>query len=92
MTEDSVPGSFLVRNEALVMAFLENDGLLWVGDRAILIPIGPSSGWPDGLYSKEFLIPFVICKQIHMSSPAELSAPSKHETLAQRWFTVGPAS
>jgi hypothetical protein len=42
-----VPGSFLVRNEALVIIDFETVVTVVVaGDNATLIPIGPSLGWP----------------------------------------------
>lgn len=54
-----LPGSFLALKDALVIACLENDGLLVVGERAMLMPIGPSMGCPDGLYISEFLMALV---------------------------------
>jgi hypothetical protein len=42
-----LPGSFLVRNEALVIIDFETVVTVVVaGDKATLIPIGPSLGWP----------------------------------------------
>jgi hypothetical protein len=41
------PGSFLVRNDALVIIDFETVVTVVVaGDKATLIPIGPSLGWP----------------------------------------------
>ena len=54
------PGNFFDRNDAFVMApILEKPGLLVVGERAILTPIGPSPGCPEGLFIREFLIALV---------------------------------
>lgn len=45
--DDFLPGSFLVRNEALVIIDFETVVTVVVaGDKATLIPIGPSPGWP----------------------------------------------
>lgn len=45
------PGSFLVRNEALVIIDFETVVTVVVaGDKATLIPIGPSLGWPAQKY------------------------------------------
>jgi hypothetical protein len=42
-----LPGSFLVRNEALVIIdFATVVTVVTAGDKATLIPIGPSLGWP----------------------------------------------
>jgi hypothetical protein len=42
-----LPGSFLVRNEALVVIDFETVVTVVVsGDKATVIPIGPSLGWP----------------------------------------------
>jgi len=46
-----LPGSFLVRNEALVIIDFETVVTVVVaGDKATLIPIGPSLGWPAQKY------------------------------------------
>jgi hypothetical protein len=43
-----LPGSFLVRNEALVIIDFETVVTVVIaGDKATLIPIGPSLGWPE---------------------------------------------
>lgn len=46
-----LPGSFLVRNEALVIIdFKTVVTVVVAGDKATLIPIGPSLGWPTQKY------------------------------------------
>lgn len=54
------PGNFFARKEAFVMA-LVTVLTTAVGERATLIPIGPSEGWPEGLTFREFRIAFVTC-------------------------------
>jgi hypothetical protein len=45
--DNFLPGSFLVRKEALVIIDFETVVTVVVaGDKATLIPIGPSPGWP----------------------------------------------
>jgi hypothetical protein len=41
------PGSFLVRNDALVIMDLDIVTVVVAGDNATLIPIGPSQGCPE---------------------------------------------
>lgn len=50
------PGNFLVRNEALVIIDLDIVTVVVAGDKATLIPIGPSHGCPE---KKIYGIPFV---------------------------------
>ena len=63
----SIPGSFLVRKEALVMASLATAGLDWAGESAILMPMGPSWGWPDGLKRNELTMALVTCAHTHIN-------------------------
>ena len=53
-----IPGNFFARKEAFVIA-LDTVVTIVVGERATLIPIGPSEGCPDGLTFKEFRIALV---------------------------------
>lgn len=46
-SDHCLPGSFLVRKEALVIIDFETVVTVVIaGDKATLIPIGPSLGWP----------------------------------------------
>ena len=51
--------------------------MLVVGDKAMLMPIGPSCGWPDGLYVSEFLMALVTCRRITHYQPV---TPPTHPT------------
>lgn len=75
--DQCLPGSFLVRNEALVIIDFETVVTVVIaGDKATLIPIGPSLGWPahinttvrlntplQGLRSKVIILRDVVWKK-----------------------------
>lgn len=73
-----------------MIALFVNAGFPWVGEMAMLMPIGPSWGCPDGLNSREFWIAFVtwikdlefvilvICLSAHPSTKVTLQDATRN--------------
>lgn len=71
------PGSFLVRNDALVIIDFDTVTTLVAGVKATEMPIGPSLGWPDGAEGKH--------EKRRKGSSCEVNSP---EGLACREFLM----